>query len=279
MGGANDAAGAGTAVDAGRPGSPNAGGAGGEGATAGVADSAGAGAGAAAGAGGAASCPPRFADAFIAHACLHAELGPFVGVAAAPDVAVTAVDRTHTAYAITLPASDAEGAVELRVSQSGAYALFVNAELALVVSNLDAHRSPLMPIHEQDARGCDALERVAVFELIADERYELRIGPGASQVLLILESASDSASFTEACDGDPRPEGGAPDAGECPLASGGCGGGCAELRAACTSASDCCSGRCYARTCVPLECRTDGSCQSDAECCLYCHLTESPHCH
>jgi hypothetical protein len=54
---------------------------------------------------------------------------------------------------------------------------------------------------------------------------------------------------------------------------------CRDSKSACLTPDECCSGRCYARQCVTLECRTSGYCENDEECCSYCHFGDSPHCH
>jgi hypothetical protein len=165
--------------------------------------------------------------------------------------------------------------VYLRVTQSGSYAIFVGRPLPLALSNEDGE--PLSPVHEQGVDACDELVHLQVFaDLDADARYELRIGPGAESLELVLELVVPETDWT--CD-DPTEPGNEPtEPGECTEGPDECPS-CTALGEACKAASDCCSGRCYARQCVPLACRTEGYCERDDECCEYCHVTESPHCH
>jgi len=232
---------------------------------------AGAAAAEAAGAGGVSECVARLQTPLLEHVCQHVLTGPFAALVAPAEGTSAAIDRTHVAYTVALPAEDASGAVTLRVANGAGYAVFVSHELPLTVS---AEGVPAEVLHEQDVPSCDdLLVRAQVFALEPREPYELRLGPGADSVVLVLEELDPVADWLRSCDGEPVP--GEPD--PCEDGSDECE--CAPLRAACIQSQDCCSGRCYARECVALECRTDGYCQSDDECCEYCHQTQSPHCH
>ncbi len=259
---------------------------------------------------GSAGCPIVLDESVAEHACFHTSYGPFAALAAATDTAVGEIAQTHTTYTITLPDATSAGVVSLRVPRTGLYAMFSDVALPLVVND---GPDPLAPTHEQSARGCAEFAEVAVYALEAGRRYTVWLGPGATHVQLVFEQTYPDA-LREVCEQtDVSRDSGTTSGGETSSVEATStthtvtsdsnadastsatatatvteattasmsseAGTCGVLKSACLTADECCSGRCFARQCVLLECRTDGYCENDDECCSYCHFGDSPHCH
>jgi hypothetical protein len=64
--------------------------------------------------------------------------------------------------------------------------------------------------------------------------------------------------------------------GGAPALGGAPGAHCAGLEDACNEDDDCCLGNCLSGRCALPECKIDGDCVYDWECCDYCHID---HCH
>jgi hypothetical protein len=234
------------------------------------------------------ACPLRLSSEMMQHACLHAIVGPFAAVGASVQEPFADVSTPHTAFEINLPDESTGASVSFHPVRSAPHAFFLSEDLPFAIAGTDVGAS-LAAVHVQGTEACSAFERAYVHDLDVSERYRLDLGPGAGNVVLVIESLTDG-DWEPDCgfDASPPVETGdarandagaaAPDA-SCNGQDASCPDACVDIHAPCTEDTECCSGRCYGQLCVALECQTDGYCDDDAQCCFYCHQTEDPHCH
>jgi MYXO-CTERM domain-containing protein len=142
-------------------------------------------------------------EAVTEHTCFHARYGPFEDVTATVGTTPTAgtpnVDAVHTYYRVGLAAGE-PGVVTHRPQRSGAWAVYL--QYAIPLSFSDPSAGPLTSLLREDVPGCPFLDDVRVFELEADVRYSLILGPStASEVALVLEKVDDFLAF-HGWDGD-----------------------------------------------------------------------------
>lgn len=128
----------------------------------------------------------------IAHACFHAELGPFVSVTASTDPdfagATPNANAVHTHYTVTLGASG--GTVKYRPTRSGDWAVFSDPPGAVAV--VDAAGTALVSQLTHSIVGCSGLPEVRVYALAADTTYRLRFPPQPNQrAAVVLEHVPD----------------------------------------------------------------------------------------
>ena len=234
----------------------------------------------------------------LEHACFHIEGGPFREVTPRPSASWDEVSFPHTAYRVAETSS--VGWVTFEPFDSGLHAFFLSGGPRTMSLEVDQGDASLTSLPTDGAR-CSL--RSAGVAHLSRGVYPIRWSAGPGQIL-VIESVSSSditcepegsrlpsyeppsplpdagvhsdAGNHDGADSGPSDggPGASPDAGTSADA-----GMCLELGESCREDSTCCSGRCYSRTCVASQCRTDGFCTSHEECCLFCHMVDPPHCH
>ena len=259
----------------------------------------------------------RLSEAAMDHACSHIEGGPFRE--AAPQAARPWQDVSfpHTAY--RMAETSTAGWVTFEPLEAGLHVFFLSGgprEMGIEVD--DGREASWTPLATEGA-SCPltSVSALNLSEGIYPLRWSA--GAGRTLVIEVVSPSDitcepsgtgvpsygppsdgggpadagtapdpgdagteDGSSSGPAEDAGPGPvdAGSGSDAGVVPDAGAGADAGmCTELGGECEDNFACCSGRCYATICVPAQCRTDGFCTSNEECCLFCHQTEDPHCH
>jgi hypothetical protein len=264
-------------------------------------------AGAAGTGGGGLDCVDDLTSEVFAHACFHVEFGPFEAVTGQPPDNGESITQTHVAYGIQLDPHNVNS-LGVRFAKPGLYAFLLDHVADVTMRGTEG---PLKPRAETASAACSGLPFAVLYELEGGAPYRLAFATSRRRAQLVVErvgvddletacapgnaggasssgnggthtggqSSSGGAGFGGSAGATDTASGAAGAAGNAGAGGAEDGVACVPLKGHCGSASDCCSGRCYARQCVVGECRTDGPCERDDECCLYCHQTEEPHCH
>lgn len=254
----------------------------------------------------------RLSVASVEHACYHIEGGPFREATPRSSTSWDDVSLLHTAYRVA--ETSTVGWVTFEPFDSGFHAFFLSGGPRAMSVEVDQGDASLTSLPTEGA-SC-SLRSVGVAHF-GRGVYPIRWSAGPGQVLVIEPVSSSNVtcepaesgppSYEPPAQSNPLPEAGvhsdagthdgadsgptdtggplrdagddsdagiSPDAG--PSADAGM---CLELGESCREGASCCSGRCYSRICVEAQCRTDGFCTSDEECCLFCHMVDPPHCH
>jgi hypothetical protein len=214
----------------------------------------------------------------IAHACLHADYGPFVDVRPRERDQGPEVSEPHTAYEVEV-SPRSERWLKYRSMTEGAYVFFTDAGF---IEHVEDSTGLVHASHRSSVDGCSKLGSATVLELSAASVNEFEM-PIDSR-LLVVESLDAFGGFDGTCS-------------------------CEEVGSACESSGDCCSAICRLGVCSttstggacggassstsncaggsggcdetgcdsPAECRSSGPCVEDSECCLFCH--DQDHCH
>jgi hypothetical protein len=216
------------------------------------------------------------------HACLHAQLGPFLSVGASQSSEEgPPVDQPHTAY--ELASAGAFGWVRYRARSAGYYAVFLSPG-----GELYQALPKSVPVESTGLLGlCELLGNAWAFSALADQDIWLEVSTPHTLVIEAMSAFGDAAWGGEcgcalpgqAC-GSSACCGGDCVAGVCPRTTDPvsiCAPGLLGAGEACAQDNECCSGSCMSVCVAEASCRSSGPCTSDSECCLYCH--DSNHCH
>jgi hypothetical protein len=258
--------------------------------------------------GGGRDCVEELSSEVFEHACFHVEFGPFESVTGqAPNDYEESIAQTHVAYGIQLDSPNLTS-FGVRFAKSGVYAFLLDHEANPTMRGPEGQ---LAPRAETASASCGGLPIAVLYDLEGGAPYRLALSTSRRTAQLVVERVAVDAlrtvcSPSSAGGGSSGSNGGAHSGGHSAVGGAGFGGSagaaappsgeagaagnagaggagssvaCVPLKGGCSAAGDCCSGRCYARQCVVGECRTDGPCERDDECCLYCHQTEEAHCH
>lgn len=246
-----------------------------------------------------------FAAGKLSHACGHGGDEPSGSVIAAPGESVTPplLRKTHEVFDIELVPEQGEfaGRVAFLPARSGAYGIFFGSPVSLELE--DAHGRDLTIEYSTDNTHCSHFANAYVAALEADTPVTLRIAPTSQQRLrllverlgsnvdAVLSTDCSQASGADAAAGDadssaaPLRDAGSVDTLDARVPPDDVGDTVSDAApvdsgsapdAQTGSELDASSGLDSGTDASP-ECRTDGPCVDDSECCGYCH--DQDHCH
>lgn len=128
------------------------------------------------------SCAAVLGDRAEAHACLHAEFGPFVNAVGVP-LGLQPPDISASQKAFVIDAS-VGGLVSYVPARSGAHAIVFGPAGDLRVSNGIGRELPLRDLTPQ---ACTMVESGYIAELVSGERYTLTFDRGTDPIVGFVE--------------------------------------------------------------------------------------------
>lgn len=134
-------------------------------------------------------------EAMVEHSCFHTTFGPFVSVPATPgrtaSTSTPNIDGVHTEYRVGLPLVDEVHAITYRAERSGNWVVFTGSDTPIEIEGSNGTILPLV-FEQRENTGCAALPIARVFQLAANDRNTIRLGPtGATAEMVVIEYADD----------------------------------------------------------------------------------------
>lgn len=130
-----------------------------------------------------------FVDPVLEHSCLHVSNGPYLAVTATLDATgAPNVNMPHQTYRVQLAGGE-QSWLSYRPNQAGEFVFYLSAGTRVQVYGSDG---PLPLDFEEPVSACAGIDRAFVFELLAAQRYTVRLGhaAGGTAATLLIESVA-----------------------------------------------------------------------------------------